>query len=75
MTDVTKPDILSMTLPELKEFVATLGAPGYRAEQIFAWLAKGASPAEMQNLPKAFRETLADSIEWRLPQIGCQIRS
>lgn len=70
MTDVTKPDILSMTLPELKEFVVSLGAPGYRAEQIFAWLAKGAAPAEMQNLPKDFRQTLTDAIDWRLPRIA-----
>ncbi|MBQ4607145.1 MAG: radical SAM protein, partial [Clostridia bacterium] len=70
MTDMTKPDILSMTLPELKEFVVSLGAPGYRAEQIFGWLAKGASPAEMQNLPKDFRQTLTDAIDWRLPRIA-----
>lgn len=59
-----------MTLPELKEFVVSLGAPGYRAEQIYSWLAKGVAPAEMQNLPKAFRDTLTDAIQWRLPQIA-----
>ncbi len=59
-----------MTLPELKEFVVSLGAPGYRAEQIYSWLAKGVAPAEMQNLPKAFRDTLTNAIQWRLPQIA-----
>ena len=59
-----------MTLPELKEFVVSLGTPGYRAEQIYSWLAKGVAPAEMQNLPKAFRDTLTDAIQWRLPQIA-----
>lgn len=70
MTEQARPDLLSMTLPELKEFVVSLGAPGYRAEQIFAWLAKGVAPLEMQNLPKAFREQLAESTQWRLPQIA-----
>ncbi len=71
MTTATpKPDILSMNREELKEFVLALGVPAYRSGQIFSWLAKGASPAEMTNLPASLRQTLTDAIDWRLPQIA-----
>jgi len=70
MADLDKPDILSMTPAELKSFVLSLGAPGYRADQIFAWLAKGVPPEKMANLPKALRETLARSVSWRMPEIA-----
>lgn len=70
MTEQAKPDLLSMTLPELTELVVALGAPKYRAEQVYTWLSKGVAPLEMQNLPKAFREQLAEATEWRLPQIA-----
>ena len=59
-----------MTPAELKEFVVTLGAPAYRADQIFSWLSKGVHPMEMPNLPKAFRETLTNAVSWKMPQIA-----
>ena len=37
-----KTDILSMTLPELTDFVVSLGEPKYRAKQLRDWLIKGA---------------------------------
>lgn len=64
-----KPDIMSMTLPELTEFVATLGEKSYRAEQLFSWMHKGCTFDEMTNLPKAFRQKLEDCAEYRLPKI------
>ena len=30
------------------------GQPRFRTDQVMAWLNKGACPAEMTNLPKAF---------------------
>lgn len=70
MTEQARPDLLSMTLPELTELVTTLGAPKYRAEQVYTWLSKGVAPLDMQNLPKDFRQKLTDATEWRLPQIA-----
>ncbi len=59
-----------MNREELKAFVLSLGFPAYRSGQIFSWLAKGASPAEMTNLPATLRQTLAEATDWRMPQIA-----
>ena len=54
-------EILSLYPEELKERLASLGAPSYRASQIFAWLhgKRARSFEEMTDLPKALRETLS----------------
>ncbi|MBR4727317.1 MAG: 23S rRNA (adenine(2503)-C(2))-methyltransferase RlmN [Clostridia bacterium] len=64
-------DVLSMTLPELQETLTGAGLPAFRAKQVFQWLHQhgAADYAEMTNLPKALRETLAQ----RYPIIGCSI--
>lgn len=51
-------DILSLTLPELEEFIVSLGEPKYRAKQIYGWMMKGAGFDGMKNLPKALIEKL-----------------
>ena len=61
---------MSMTLPELTEYVAGLGEKPYRAAQLFSWMAKGAPLEEMTNLPAAFRKKLAQEGDYRLPVIG-----
>ena len=53
-----KTDILSMTLPELTEFVETLDEPKFRAKQIQGWLIKGADFDGMKNLPRTLIEKL-----------------
>jgi len=68
-------DILSMNITELRDLMVELKHPAYRAEQIFEWLhRRGASHADsdgirdfyvvpfaqMDNLPKTLRETLAE---------------
>lgn len=60
---MSKTDIGSMTLLELQAFAADMGLPKYRAAQLFSWLQeKGVrSFSDMQNLPKALRETLAET--------------
>ena len=68
-TDAKRPDIMSMTLDELTEFVVSLGEKPYRAAQLFTWMSKGCSFDEMTNLPKAFRCKLAEHAEYRLPRI------
>ena len=65
----TKPDILSMTLDELKAYVRTLGEKDFRAVQLYGWMQKGAAIEEMSNLPAAFRGKLAAEAEYRLPKI------
>ena len=59
--DLLKPHIGDLTLDELREALAGLGEPGYRAAQVFDWLYhKHADNFEaMSNLPKAFRGKLA----------------
>ena len=44
-----------MTLPELTEFVVSLGEPAFRAGQIRDWLYRGYDYSEMTNLSKALR--------------------
>ncbi|MBQ4353899.1 MAG: 23S rRNA (adenine(2503)-C(2))-methyltransferase RlmN [Clostridia bacterium] len=64
-----KPDIMSMTQEELAAFVASIGEKPYRAGQLYTWMAKGCPYSEMTNLPRAFREKLENTAEYRLPQI------
>jgi len=64
-----RPDIMSMMPEELAEFVRSIGEKPYRAEQLFAWMAKGAEIDEMTNLPKSFRDKLKECAEYRLPKI------
>lgn len=62
-------DILSMNPAELEEFVLSLDEKKFRAAQLWSWMQKGATFDEMTNLPKAFREKLAQVAEYRLPVI------
>ena len=48
-----KTDILSLSHAELREFMAELGEPKYRADQIYTFLMRGASSfEEINNIPK-----------------------
>jgi len=55
-----KKDILSMTLEEVQMLMGDLGAPAYRAAQIFEWLHRRGADSfeEMDNLPKPLRDAL-----------------
>ncbi|HZS79731.1 MAG TPA: 23S rRNA (adenine(2503)-C(2))-methyltransferase RlmN [Ktedonobacteraceae bacterium] len=57
-----KTDLLSLTLPQLREWLAERGEASFRAKQIYNWLYKhlAADFAEMTNLPKALRDRLAE---------------
>ena len=64
-------DIKSMSPEEIRELLASLGEPGFRAEQIFRWLHAGArSFEEMTNLAKPLREKLATLCEIRIAEIA-----
>lgn len=50
--------LYGMDYEALSAFVADNNWPAYRADQIFSWCAKGETPQNMTNLPKAVRERL-----------------
>ncbi len=57
-----KEDLRSMDLKALSGYMAALGQPRFRAEQILGWIAKGAREIdEMRNLPKQLRERLQET--------------
>ncbi len=61
----TAPDahvsLLDLSLPELETFLAGLGQPKFRAQQVWEWIYQryAGSFDEMTNLPKPLREQLA----------------
>lgn len=59
-----------MTPEEVKALVVSLGEAGYRAGQLYSWLAKGTPFSEMTNLPAAFRKKIAAHTAWYLPEIA-----
>ena len=59
ITDALKPDLMSMGLAELTEYLTReFSLPRFRAKQVFEWLNRGKSFDEMTNLPKELREKL-----------------
>lgn len=70
-----KPDILSMTLDELRQLVVSMGEKRFRADQLYGWMQKAAPIDEMRNLPAAFREKIAEECEYRLPVIERRFES
>ena len=59
---IQKIDIKSMTEQELKEYIADLGEPSFRAYQIFKWLHSGIHSFEqMSNIPLKLRTKLDES--------------
>ena len=59
------PDIKSMTLSELTEWMESLGEPKYRARQLYRWMHEKLADGfdEMTDLPGALREKLKASCE------------
>lgn len=54
-------DLRSLTLPEMTEFVKSLGEPAFRAKQVFGWIYKGITDFRgMKNLPEVFRLKLSE---------------
>ena len=55
-----KKDIASLLPQELEKEILALGAPRYRAVQIFQWIMRGVrSFDEMKDLPAPLREKLS----------------
>ena len=58
---MSKLDIASMYLPEIKELLISLDEPQYRAAQIYKWLRSGIQTFdEMTNISKSLRNNLND---------------
>jgi 23S rRNA (adenine2503-C2)-methyltransferase len=53
-------ELLGLLPEELELLLRGLGQPAYRARQLFSWLHRGASFAEMSDLPQALRTRLAE---------------
>jgi 23S rRNA (adenine2503-C2)-methyltransferase len=62
MPAAERPDLRSLGLEDLRALAAELGQPAYRGEQLFRWVHGHGirSLDEAKNLPKAFREALAE---------------
>jgi len=60
-TIIKKTDLLSLTLPELQQWLVERGEAPFRAKQIYHWLYQHLVTGfqEMTNLPQALREQLA----------------
>jgi 23S rRNA m2A2503 methyltransferase len=70
-----KQDILSLSQDELKQYLLSIGEPGYRAKQIFTWLHKGASFDQMTNIPASLRAKLTETAKIRTPKIARKLVS
>lgn len=62
-------NILSYTPDELKEVMASVGEPAYRAKQIFTQLHKGTLLDEMTNVGKGTKEKLYALLDCSLPRV------
>ena len=67
---MSRQDIKSMLLPELKEYFAAIGEKPFRAQQTFLWLHSGVKNfAEMTNLPEDLRIRLSDEFYISTPEL------
>ena len=70
-----KPDLLSMTREELRDYAVSIGEKPYRGDQIFSFLSRGVDYKGMTSLSLALREKLAAETEFRLPSVLTKKRS
>ncbi len=68
---VPKPSIKSLHLEELRQHLAQLGQPAYRATQVTDWLysKRAESFAAMTDLPSALRLQLAEEFQFVRPEV------
>ena len=67
----SKPNLFGLDRAALREIVAGLGEPAYRAEQIYSWLyrRRARAIAEMTDLAKGIRDALAAAYDLRWPEV------
>jgi 23S rRNA (adenine2503-C2)-methyltransferase len=58
---IKKTDLLSLTLPQMQQWLVELGEPPFRAKQLYSWLYQHLATdfSAMTNLPQALRSRLA----------------
>ena len=71
----SKPDIMSMTPTELRDFTKSIGEASFRADQIFTFIHKGAEIDDMTNLSLALRNKLKEETDYRMPKIARKLVS
>ncbi len=64
-----KADLLSMNIPELEMFLASIGEPKYRAKQIFSWMHRGVGIENMTDISKKLRERLLEIAVVDIPTV------
>tara|TARA_Y100000780_G_scaffold232551_2_gene265860 strand:- start:24509 stop:25660 length:1152 start_codon:yes stop_codon:yes gene_type:complete len=70
-------NFFSLTMPQLKDYLAELGKEKFRAQQLFRWVyVQGETEIEnMTNLSKKFREELPNYLTFELPKVVEQLDS
>jgi len=73
----TAPSFFGLSRDRLRRHVEGLGLPGFRAEQMYAWVYQKhvRDPLGMTNLPRTFRESLPAVCDFRLPETASVHRS
>src|SRR5258708_27634280 len=76
-TIIKKTDLLSLTLPELQQWLVERGEAPFRAKQIYHWLYQHLVTGfqEMTNLPRALRERLAREASIRPMVVRSELHS
>ena len=65
-----------MDLELLERALTDRGEPSYRADQVWAWAARGASGyAEMTNVPAALRSALAEVVPFSSLELAANVES
>lgn len=69
--DTSLPNLLDFTLPEMEEFISSLGKEKFRARQIMKWLHQSGSISfdEMTTLARDFRTRLSEISRIRRPEV------
>lgn len=64
------PNFFGMSRDRLRSHVLGHGLPAFRAEQLYAWVYRRhvCDPLAMTNLPRAFRESVANICDFDLPE-------
>ena len=70
-----KPDLYSMTLDELTEYVTSIGERSFRAKQIYDGIYSGNPIGEIHNIPKILRDRLSEQTLDTLPRIQAKLVS
>ena len=70
-TSEGKADLKSMLPQEMEQYMASVGQPPSRANQVFRWLSQGITDFDqMSDLPKSLRDTLAQTADLGGPRIA-----